>query len=85
MRKKLLMIALIMLVSFSLYAIDFVVKNPDGSFVFKCEINGSVSKIIVKNKGNGKYLVITRGKGFSGEVVADNETDAAKQSCKPQN
>ena len=49
--------------------------------IFRCDASSSVGKIKVKDRGDGKYHVLSTQKGFNGIVYADNEVKAAKSVC----
>ncbi|MDX2469717.1 MAG: hypothetical protein QNL04_03955 [SAR324 cluster bacterium] len=82
MKKQiLLLIALIMLAA-PAYAVEFVAKRADGSFIYNCRPSSSI-KVKVKLIGPGLYKVISAGGigGYSGNVLARNDTYAAQYGC----
>lgn len=83
--KTLTLIVASVVTATTLFAVEFVAKTQDGTSMFTCERSGTVGKIRVKARGNGKYYVVSRKpgtSGFTGIIYSDSEGGAAQEACK---
>ena len=82
MKKQILLFISIILLAAPAYAVEFVAKRADGSFIYNCRPSSSI-KVKVKLIGQGLYKVISAGGigGYSGNVMASSETYAAQYGC----